>query len=114
MAEEIVFRFLVGGAFVCLFSLSGDLLRPKSFAGLFAAAPSVALATLALTITKNGASYAATETRSMVGGAAAFVVYAICTSRATVKCGASAFTAATLFIPLWIAVAVLLWWAFLK
>jgi hypothetical protein len=44
---EYVARFLIGGFVVSAFALLGDLLRPKSFAGLFGAAPSVALATLA-------------------------------------------------------------------
>ena len=36
-----------------LFAILGDPLKPKSFAGLFGAAPSVALATLGLTIVTN-------------------------------------------------------------
>jgi hypothetical protein len=43
---QILIRFLVGGAVVSVFALIGDVLKPKSFAGLFGAAPSVALATL--------------------------------------------------------------------
>jgi hypothetical protein len=38
MTEYIV-RFLVGGAVVSAFAMLGDVLRPKSFAGLFGAAP---------------------------------------------------------------------------
>jgi uncharacterized membrane protein (GlpM family) len=41
---EIVLRFVIGGMVVSLFALLSDLLKPKSFAGLFEAAPSVALA----------------------------------------------------------------------
>ena len=41
---EYAVRFLVGGALVSAFAMLGDILRPKSFAGLFGAAPSVALA----------------------------------------------------------------------
>jgi uncharacterized protein DUF3147 len=48
--REILIRFLIGGVSVSLFAIIGDLFKPKSFAGLFGAAPSVALATLALTI----------------------------------------------------------------
>ena len=57
-----------------------DLLKPKSFAGLFGAAPSVALATLGLTAASEGAHYAAIEARSMMAGAIAFFVYASFTS----------------------------------
>jgi hypothetical protein len=55
-----------------LFAALGDVLNPKSFAGLFGAAPSVALATLELTIAADGRLYAATEARSMIVDALAF------------------------------------------
>jgi len=74
---ELVVRFLVGGAIVSLFALIGDVLKPKGFAGLFGAAPSVALATLGLTIAVHGKLYAATEARSMMAGAAGFLLYAL-------------------------------------
>src|SRR6202000_1436492 len=76
MLKLMLFRFLIGGAVVSAFSALGDTLKPKSFAGLFGAAPSVALATLALAISTDGASYAATEARSMMAGALAMFVYA--------------------------------------
>ncbi len=75
--NEILIRFIVGGIVVSIFAVLGDVLKPKSFAGLFGAAPSVALATLALTVSMEGAPYAAVEARSMVGGAIAFCVYAV-------------------------------------
>jgi uncharacterized membrane protein (GlpM family) len=73
---ELIFRFIVGGLVVSLFAVIGDVLKPKSFAGLFGAAPSVALATLGLTIMNEGKAYAALEARSMIVGACAFFVYA--------------------------------------
>ena len=66
--EEFVLRFLIGGAVISAFALLGDALRPKSFAGLFGAAPSIALATVGMTIAHHGKEYAATEARSMVLG----------------------------------------------
>jgi hypothetical protein len=51
--------------------------RPKGLAGLFGAAPSVALATLALTFVSEGRLYASVEARSMIAGAGAFLVYAL-------------------------------------
>ena len=66
---QLLFRFVVGGLVVSLFAVIGDVLKPKSFAGLFGAAPSVALATLALTIATDGKTYAALEARSMIVGA---------------------------------------------
>jgi Protein of unknown function (DUF3147) len=74
--KDLILRFLIGGTVVSAFASLGDVLKPKSFAGLFGAAPSIALATLGLTIAANGKMYAATEARSMVAGALVFFLYA--------------------------------------
>jgi len=71
--ENLLIRFLIGGIVVSLFAALGDVLRPKSFAGLFGAAPSIALATIGLTILQGGKAYAALECRSMMLGAVAFL-----------------------------------------
>ena len=47
---EILARFLIGGAIVSFFAVLAEMFRPKSFAGLFGAAPSIALATIGITI----------------------------------------------------------------
>jgi dolichyl-phosphate-mannose--protein O-mannosyl transferase len=111
---DIVIRFLVGGVFVSVFALIGSVLKPKSLAGLFGAAPSVALATLALTISKDGKTYAATEARSMVAGAAALLVYCalvILLLRRT-RCRT---LAATLFaVVVWFGVTFAIWGGLLK
>ena len=73
---QLIIRFVVGGAIVSAFALLGDLLHPKGFAGLFGAAPSVALATLTLTVASEGPVYAALEARSMIIGEVALVAYA--------------------------------------
>lgn len=54
---EYGLRFLAGGIAVSAFATLGDALRPKSFAGLFGAAPSIALATLFLTLSQKGAPF---------------------------------------------------------
>ena len=77
---ELALRFLIGGTVVSLFAVLGEMLRPKSFAGLFGAAPSIALATLGLAVHKHGNEYAALESQSMIWGAAAFFVYAAVSS----------------------------------
>ena len=64
MTEYLV-RFLIGGVAVSAFALLGDLLRPTSFAGLFGAAPSVALASLGLAVINHGAPNAATQALAM-------------------------------------------------
>jgi hypothetical protein len=73
---ELAIRFVTGGALVALFAVLGDLFTPKSFAGLFAAAPSVALATMLLTLHQHGSAYVSAEARSMIVGAVAFTAYA--------------------------------------
>jgi hypothetical protein len=78
---QSLMRFIIGGVIVSAFAIVGDVLKPKSFAGLFGAAPSVALATLGLTIVSDGLSYAGAEARSMIAGAAAFFIYASLVSR---------------------------------
>jgi hypothetical protein len=52
-----------------------DTLRPKSFAGLFGAAPSIALATLLITLAQKRAVFAAVEGRSMIAGVVALAPY---------------------------------------
>ncbi|HEV7734767.1 MAG TPA: hypothetical protein VGR62_21520 [Candidatus Binatia bacterium] len=75
MLGEITSRFLLGGAIVSAFSMIGGALKPPTFAGIFGAAPSVAIATLSLAFATEGQSYAAIESRSMMIGAVALIVY---------------------------------------
>jgi uncharacterized membrane protein (GlpM family) len=106
---DILARFVIGGLVVSLFSVLADTLRPKSFAGLLGAAPSVALATLGLTIRNNGKTYAAFEARSMVLGALAFLVYAFLVSWLLRRYRPSAMTAALGAMPVWFVVSLGLW-----
>ena len=97
-----------------MFAFLGDMFRPKSFAGLFGAAPSIALATLALTIASDGKEYAATEARSMLGGAIAFLIYASVTSRILMRYKPHALTAALALMPVWLGVAFGVWLVWLR
>jgi hypothetical protein len=112
--SQILIRFLVGGAVVSAFAIIGDLLKPKSFAGLFGAAPSVALATLGLTVATEGAFYAATEARSMTAGAIAFFAYASLVSWIMMRYNLKALSVTLCSIPLWLGVALGLWYVWLK
>ena len=111
---QYLFRFLVGGTIVSLFSCLGDALKPKSFAGLFGAAPSVALATLGLTVLADGKVYAALEARSMVVGAACLFMYsALCTwLMLRKKVDAAPATIGSLIV--WLGVALGTWALFLR
>jgi uncharacterized membrane protein (GlpM family) len=112
--SQILIRFLVGGAVVSAFAMIGDLLKPKSFAGLFGAAPSVALVTLGLTVATEGASYAATEAHSMMAGAIAFTAYASCVSWVMMRYRLNAPLVTICSIPLWLGVVFGLWYIWLK
>jgi hypothetical protein len=107
---DILVRFLIGGLVVSLFSTLADVLRPKSFAGLLGAAPSIALATLGLTIRNNGKAYAAFEARSMILGASAFLVYAFFVSWLLRQYRPAAMTAALGAMPIWFVVSLVLWY----
>ncbi|HEY6621388.1 MAG TPA: DUF3147 family protein [Steroidobacteraceae bacterium] len=111
---DMVVRFLVGGTLVSLFALIADIMKPKGFAGLFGAAPSVALASLGLTIATQGKLYAAMEARSMIAGAAAFLLYAL---GCVYLIGMRHFKVAPVtvaLLPIWVVSALGLWAALLR
>jgi uncharacterized membrane protein (GlpM family) len=108
---ELLFRFLVGGALACAFACISDVFKPQSFAGLFGAAPSIALATLALTINRDGRDYAAIEAHSMMAGSLAFFAYAYCVSWLMVRRHMRGLVASSAAIVLWTATALGLWFA---
>jgi hypothetical protein len=111
---EILIRVVVGGVVVSLFAILGDVLKPKSFAGLFGAAPSVALATLSLTISKDGRAYASMEARSMIWGGLAFVIYAYVVCRLLARGTRGALAVTSLSLTLWLACAFAFWGIFLQ
>src|SRR3954454_21918636 len=99
---EYVIRFLVGGLVVSAFAMLGDLLRPKSFAGLFGAAPSVALATLGIAVYQHGAGYAAVQTQTMMAGAIALAIYSVIVCQLLVRAKLRAVTATVLSLVVWL------------
>ncbi|MBR0821453.1 DUF3147 family protein [Bradyrhizobium liaoningense] len=107
--SEYLIRLLVGGAVVSAFAMLGDLLRPKSFAGLFGAAPSVALATLGIAIHQHGANYAAVQTGSMMAGAVALAIYSAFVCQLLVRARVRALPATLMSIVVWLAAAFGLW-----
>lgn len=93
--------------------MCGDLFRPKSFAGLFGAAPSVALATLGLAFEKYGGAYAATEGRSMLLGAVALFVYTQLVAWLLMRRHWPTLPATIIALAPWLAVAFGLWYVLL-
>jgi hypothetical protein len=114
LLHDILFRILIGGSVVSTFAVLSDLLKPKSFAGLFSAAPSVALATLGLAVMTEGKFYAATEARSMIAGAIAFIAYASCIRWLMLRYRLPALAVTLIVLPLWLAVACGFWFTCLR
>ena len=102
---DYALRFLIGGMIVSIFAVIGDVLRPKSFAGLFGAAPAVALATLSLAFWKHGGDYVATEGRSMSLGSVALAAYSIVVCQLLMRADWSALKATLAALSIWIVVA---------
>lgn len=101
---EYVIRFLLGGAVVSAFAMLGDVLRPKSFAGLFGAAPSVALATLGIAVYQHGAEYAALQSRAMIAGALALAVYGFVVCQLLSRTSLRAIPATSLSLAVWLTI----------
>ena len=99
---EPLARFLIGGVIVSFFAVLAEMFRPKSFAGIFAA-PSIALATIGITIAGHGKAYAAIESRSMIFGAIAFLLYAACVSWMLTRYKLRARAATVVLMPVWFA-----------
>lgn len=95
-------RFLVGGVIVSVFAVIAEVCRPKSFAGLFGAAPSVALTTIGIAIAQHGKQYAATEARSMLLGAIAFFIYATAVSWLMMRRKMPVVPTTAGLLPLWL------------
>ncbi len=72
----LLVKGVAGGGLVVAFALVSEALTPKRFAGLFGAAPAVALAGLAITLIDKGAHDAHEAAVGMIAGAAGMIVYA--------------------------------------
>jgi len=105
-------KTFIGGTLVVAFSALGDSLKPKAFAGLFAAAPSVALASLAVTVLTSGPAKAAVSSRGMIAGAVGMVAYCIAASALVRRFGAIAGSALAYFF--WLVPSALVYWLFIR
>ncbi|HEY6538171.1 MAG TPA: DUF3147 family protein [Candidatus Dormibacteraeota bacterium] len=73
----VVVHGLAGGTLVVCFALLAETLRPKDFAGLFSAAPSIALASLLVTVITIGSGSAALAASGMALGGIGMVVFSV-------------------------------------
>lgn len=108
----IVAKGLVGGLFVALFALIGESVQPKSFAGLFSAAPSIALASLTIIVLTNGSADAREQTLAMIFGAIGMVMYCVLAAFALQRFSAVAGSAVP--FAAWFAVAGPSYWLILR
>ena len=99
----LTLKALAGGTLVVVFSLLGERLRPQSLAGLLAAAPSVALASLAVVLLADGSHDAASAATGMVVGATALAVAAPVAVNAVRRFGA--LRGSLVSVAAWLAVA---------
>jgi hypothetical protein len=107
--SEYVIRFLLGGVIVSAFAVLGDVLRPKSFAGLFGAAPSVALVTLGIAVVRHDAAYASTQSSAMVSGAVALAFYGVVVCHLLMHVRMRALPATVLGVAAWLRAVFGLW-----
>jgi hypothetical protein len=73
----VIAKTVLGGVLVVAFAVLAQILEPKRFAGVFAAAPSVAIASLTVTVLGKGPSDARIACTGMAAGAMGFVVYCL-------------------------------------
>jgi uncharacterized membrane protein (GlpM family) len=77
----VALKGLAGGTLVIMFALLSEMLEPKRFAGLFSAAPAVAIAGLALTLVSKSAHDARENSVGMLAGSIGMLCYALATVR---------------------------------
>jgi uncharacterized membrane protein (GlpM family) len=100
---EVALKALAGGLLVLAFAALSKGIKPERFAGVFSAAPSVALASLAVTLIFTGTEDLPGIGAGMVAGAAAFVVYCLAAVPLVRRFGAWKGSAGALVV--WAAVA---------
>jgi uncharacterized membrane protein (GlpM family) len=95
---------LAGGLLVVAFALLSEGLSPKRFAGLFSAAPAVAIAGLTITVLDKGAHDAHESAAGMIAGGVGMVAYAAAVIPLLRR--TRALTSAAVALSAWLVVAV--------
>lgn len=106
---EVALKALFGGLFVVLFALVSEATTPKRFAGVFSAAPSVALGSLTVTLVAKGVPDVASAATGMTAGAAGLLVYSVAAVAALGRYGA--LKGAAISVIAWFLVAGVCFWA---
>ncbi|HUZ86061.1 MAG TPA: DUF3147 family protein [Candidatus Baltobacterales bacterium] len=108
----LVVRAVAGGALVVAFAMVSDILKPKMFAGLFSAAPSVAAASLLVSGLAMGPAKVHQSAAGMIAGACGLVVYSVAAAFLVERVGAAA--GSVLAWVAWLVPAGALFWFFLR
>jgi uncharacterized membrane protein (GlpM family) len=72
----LAIKGVAGGMLVLVFAVVSEMLEPKRFAGLFGAAPAVALAGLTIVLLDKGSHDAHQNAVGMLAGCAGMIAYA--------------------------------------
>jgi len=108
----IAVKAIAGGCLVVAFAMLSDRLKPKTLAGLFSGAPSVALASLGLTAFAMGGGKTAVMATSMIAGAIGMVAF--CALAIALEQKVGAITSSALAWISWAAAAGFVFWFFVR
>jgi hypothetical protein len=108
----VIGKGLLGGVMVVVFSLVGEVVRPRGLAGITSAAPSVALASLLISLVVSGAAVAVDLSLGMIAGAAALAVWCLIGIEAVKRLGGIKGSVATTVV--WLVMSLSLWAVFLR
>lgn len=106
---EIAAKAALGGALVVLFALISEVFSPKTFSGIFSAAPSVAIAGLSVTLVAKSDHEVALAGQGAFVGAVALLIYCLIAVPALRRFGA--FRGAGVAMLGWLVIAVPAMWA---
>ena len=109
---SLLLKAVIGGVLVVLFSCVGESIKPRRLAGIASAAPSIALASLAITLVVSGGASARNLSVGMTTGAIALIAWCLVAAHAVKRYGALKGSAAATGV--WCLVAFTLWAAALR
>jgi hypothetical protein len=109
MLSDLAIRFVLGGAIVSAFSVVGEIFKPKTFSGVFGAAPSVAIATLSLGFVHEGPRDVAVRAAWLAVATVAMFAYCVACARLTRVRHLPEWIVGSASWLVWFAVAALVW-----
>ena len=108
----LAIKAVAGGIGVVAFALVAEVVEPKKLAGLFAAAPSVALASMVVTVLDTGPQRTVPAALGMAAGSVGMLAFCLLGVPAIGRLGATLGSVAALAG--WLAVALALYLVFLR